>query len=174
MKLKSLIPKLLLSTALSFIIFLLISLLANMPMLESKLAIAALDTAVAISGSLVFCVFLVYFIHVYDGSGEKGIWEEYPNKYPGIFKDMIKIVKRDYTVILAILALGVSCTLLWTVNEFLFHNKLLDAITYLFFTTTSLAAVIDGPLGHLLGALTTCLLYVIVLAVFRRHWRKYM
>lgn len=174
MKLRGLIFKILLSCVLSFLIFLLISMLSILPPLKSEIAIAALDVAVSLSGSVAFCIFLVYFLHVYDGSGESGVWEEYPDRYPGIFKDMLRIAKRDYFIILMIFALGMLSTLLWLINSTLIHSKFLDTLSYLFCTATSLATVLKGAPGYILGTLVTCACYVIVLAVFRRHWRKYM
>lgn len=174
MKLRSLIPKLLLSSVLSFFIFLLINMLSTLPRFDSETITSVFNVAIALSGSVTFCVFLVYFLHVYDGSGESGVWEEYPDRYPGIFKDMIKIAIRDRFIIFMIFSLGICCTLLWLVNSLFFHSKLLDTLSYLFCTATSLATVLKGPPGYLLGTLITCLCYVIVLAVFRRHWRKYM
>ena len=174
MKMRRLIPKLLLSSVLSFFIFLLISMLSMLPSFDSKLAADIFNVIVALSGSVAFSVFLIYFLHVYDGSGESGVWEEYPDRYPGFFKDIIKIVKRDRFIILMILALGAICTLLWGINTLIFHSKLLDTLSYLFCTATSLATVVKGPLGYILGTLITCISYILVLAIFRRHWRKYM
>ena len=174
MKMRRLIPKLLLSSVLSFFIFLLISMLSMLPSFDSKLAADIFNVIVALSGSVAFSVFLIYFLHVYDGSGESGVWEEYPDRYPGFFKDVVRIAKRDKHIILMILALGAICTLLWGINTLIFHSKLLDTLSYLFCTATSLATVIKGPLGYILGTLITCISYILVLAIFRRHWRKYM
>lgn len=174
MNMRRIIPKLLLSSVLSFFIFLLISMLSMLPSFDSKLAADIFNVIVALSGSVAFSVFLIYFLHVYDGSGESGVWEEYPDRYPGFFKDAVRIAKRDKHIILMILALGLICTLLWGVNTLIFHSKLLDTLSYLFCTATSLATVVKGPLGYILGTLTTCLAYVVSLAVFRWYWRKYM
>ena len=174
MNIRRIIPKLLLSSVLSFFIFLLISMLSMLPSFDSKLAADIFNVIVALSGSVAFSVFLIYFLHVYDGSGESGVWEEYPDRYPGFFKDVVRIAKRDKHIILMILALGLICTLLWGVNTLIFHSKLLDTLSYLFCTATSLATVVKGPLGYILGTLITCLAYVVSLAVFRWYWRKYM
>ena len=174
MKMRRLIPKLLLSSVLSFFIFLLISMLSMLPSFDSKLAADIFNVIVALSGSVAFSVFLIYFLHVYDGSGESGVWEEDPDRYPGFFNDVVRIAKRDKHIILMILALGAICTLLWGINTLIFHSKLLDTLSYLFCTATSLATVVKGPLGYILGTLITCISYILVLAIFRRHWRKYM
>ena len=174
MNIRRIIPKLLLSSVLSFFIFLLISMLSMLPSFDSKLAADIFNVIVALSGSVAFSIFLIYFLHVYDGSGESGVWEEYPDRYPGFFKDVVRIAKRDKHIILMILALGLICTLLWGINTLIFHSKLLDTLSYLFCTATSLATVVKGPLGYILGTLTTCLSYVVSLAVFRWYWRKYM
>ena len=174
MELRRLIPKLLLSSVLSFLIFLLISMLSMMPSFDSAVAATVFNVIVAISGSVAFSIFLIYFLHVYDGSGESGVWEEYPDRYPGFFKDIVKIAKRDKFIILMILALGLICTLVWAVNALIFHSKLLDTLSYLFCTATSLATVVKGPLGYILGTLIPCLSYIVTLAIFRWYWRKYM
>ena len=148
--------------------------LSMMPSFDSAVAATIFNVIVAISGSVAFSVFLIYFLHVYDGSGESGVWEEYPDRYPGFFKDIVKIAKRDKFIILMILALGLICTLVWTVNTLIFHSKLLDTLSYLFCTATSLATVVKGPLGYILGTLITCISYIVALAIFRWYWRKYM
>ena len=175
MQLKKSIPKMLVAFVLSAVATTGISLILEL-ILPQKLRYPYDYSAVflAVLAPIAFSIIVIYLTKVFNGSGESSVWQEYPDKYPGIFRDLPRIVISEKTVILFIVAVGVLSTSLHFINEGFIHSKILSFIVSSMVAVTPLAIIINGVIGHLLGLLLSCIVYVITLALFRWKWRKFM
>lgn len=124
--------------------------------------------------SVAFSAITIYLLKIFDGSGESGVWEEYPDKYVGIIRDLPSIVKSEAFVLLFIIAIGTLNALLWTANKNLFNSDILSWAIRFLIAANPLALVFDDAVGYLIGPLVCCLIYCITLALFRWKWRKFM
>jgi hypothetical protein len=102
------------------------------------------------------------------------VCEEYPDKYPGIFKDIPKVILKERLTLLSIIAIGLFGTLIWFINSSILHSKILERFASLLLSASSLALAFPSLLGYLLGTFVTAIIYVFVYALFRFKWRKFM
>jgi hypothetical protein len=131
--------------------------------------------ALSIISPVTLSVLLIYLLHIYGGgSGESEVCEEYPDKYPGIFKDIPRVAVKERLVLLFIISLGLLGTLVHLLNAKLLHSTLVERFASLFMSATSIAVAYPSLPGFLLGTLLTALIYITVYALFRFKWRKFM
>lgn len=146
---------------------------------ESQNLNSLLNLLLAIFSSAAFATILTYLLQVYHGSGETEVWEDYPEKYHGIIRDIPMIVKKEYSTLIFIFTLGGIGLVLRTVNANLWQSAIINTVLSIFSPVTSLSRIFPTTsmwisAGHLAGAFTTCLLYVIIFALFRWKWRRFM
>lgn len=175
MKLRSMIFKVIIALALSSVATLIVDLVLQLVIpTGSEKAQAIYTLILAIASPVALSSLLVYLLHIYGGNGESEVCEEYPDKYPGIFRDIPKIICREWLTLLFIIAIGLLGTLLWLINSKLLHSELVTRLSSLLLSASSLALVYPSLQGYLLGTLLTTAIYVLVFALFRFKWRKFM
>ncbi len=180
MRLKSMIVKTLIASILSSLITLTARLVLDM--LASNSPDTARNAAMILLSLLApvsFSVILIYLLHVYRGNGEGEVWEDYPETYGGIIRDISMVVKKECPVLALIASVGALNLTLWLLNHLLIHSRLIKIITDIFISVSSLGIIfrddiLQKTLGYLSGTLFTCAVYVIVYALFRWKWRKFM
>ena len=175
MKIRSMIFKVALSLVLSSITTLIAQLVFDIVLpsgIENVQLIAKL--LLSFVSPIAFSVILIYMLHIYGGNGESEVCEEYPDKYPGIFKDIPRVIAKEYVVLLFIVAIGLCRTLIHLANTKLIPNVLFEGASFLLIGVTSFALAFPTLYGYLLGTLATAAIYVIVYALFRFKWRKFM
>lgn len=128
----------------------------------------------AFVASVAFSVIMIYLLKIFDGSGESKVWEEYPDRYVGIIRDIPRIIKNERLELLSILAIGALNAILWMINKNLLGNSALSWAVNFLIAANPLALVLDGALGFLLGPIASCAVYCLTLGVFRWKWRRFM
>ena len=170
MKLRSMIFKVILALVLSSVTTLIVDLVLQLVLSSHFLSLLIL----AIASPVALSTLLVYLLHIYGGNGESEVCEEYPDKYPGIFRDIPKIICRERIPLLFIIATGLLGILIWLINSKLLNSALISRLSSLLLSASSLALVYPSLSGYLLGTLLTAAIYVFVFALFRFKWRKFM
>jgi hypothetical protein len=175
MKLRSMIFKLALALLLSSIATLIADMVLSI-IVPSNLKDAHHLSQLILSlvSPIAFSVIIIYLLHIYNGNGESEVCEEYPDKYPGIFKDIPKVILKERLTLLSIIAIGLFGTLIWFINSSILHSKILERFASLLLSASSLALAFPSLLGYLLGTFVTAIIYVFVYALFRFKWRKFM
>ena len=166
MKLRSMIFKVILALVLSSVATLIVDLVLQLVLSSHFLSLLIL----AIVSPVALSTLLVYLLHIYGGNGESEVCE----KYPGIFRDIPKIICRERIPLLFIIATGLFGTLIWLINSKLLNSALISRLSSLLLSASSLALVYPSLSGYLLGTLLTAAIYVFVFALFRFKWRKFM
>lgn len=175
MKIRSLLFKTALSLVLASVITLIVQLVLDIVIpsdVQDKHTLSAL--LLSFISPVTFSIFMIYTLHIYGGNGESEVCEEYPDKYPGIFRDIPRVIAKEYVILLLIIAIGLLGTLLFLANTHLLHSSILSALSSLLLCTSSLAIAYQSIGGYLLGTLVTAAIYVIVYTLFRFKWRKFM
>ena len=175
MKLRSMIFKVLLALVLSSVATLIVDLVLQLVIPSGSEKAQAIYTLILVIASPVaLSTLLVYLLHIYGGNGESEVCEEYPDKYPGIFRDIPKVIRREWLALLFIIALGLLGMLVWLINSKLLHSDIVTRLSALLLSASPLALVYQSLLSYLLGTLLTAAIYVLVFALFRFKWRKFM
>ena len=173
MKIRSTIFKVALSLLLSSVATLLAQLILDI-VIPSELQPKISDLLLSFISPITFSVLLVYMLHIYTGSGESEVCEEYPDKYPGIFMDIPRVIVKEYVVLLIIVAIGLLRTLIIMANANLLNSALIKGALFLLIGVSSFSIAFPTLYGYLLGTLATAAIYVIVYTLFRFKWRKFM
>jgi hypothetical protein len=180
MQFKRTIPKILIASILSSIVTLVATLIAN---LVFTVPSPALTYFMAILLSLVsfisFSVFLVYLLHVYHANGEGDVWEDYPEVYGGVFKDIPRVIKKERYTLIFIILISITTFILHMVSLHLFYHVIIEIAVLLFKPTSVLLSVpaesfFGQALEYILACFANCSFYVITLALFRWKWRRFM
>ena len=180
MRIKSMITNTLIASILSSVVNLIATLLINIiATLKSTAAANAVTVFLAIVSSVAFAVILVYLLHVYRSNGEGEVWEDYPEIYGGLVKDIPKVIKKECFTLLFIFSVSAFNLILWILNHTLIHNELIDIFVGLFISVSALSRLFpvspaQQALGYFVGVSFTCILYVIIFALFRWKWRRFM
>ena len=180
MPIKNTVTKMLLASVLSSVVNLIATLIVNIVItFRSAASQTVAAVFLAILSPIVFSIMLVYLLHVYRANGEGDVWDDYPEIYGGVAKDISKIIKRERYTLLLIISVSAANLLLWILNHALLHISILNAITLIFSTMFSLHSlfpytILGQCLGYASGAVLTCIIYVITFALFRWKWRRFM
>ncbi len=181
MKLGKMIFRALITTILASVLTLIAELVSSLLVTtNSPTVIKLINVLLALFSSAAFATILTYLLQVYHGSGETDVWEEYPEKYNGIVRDIPLIVKKERYTLLFIFTLGAIDIVLRTFNANVLKSALLNTALSIFSPVTALSRVFPTnasiwiSTGRFAGAFMTCLLYVIVFALFRWKWRRFM
>ena len=175
MKIRSMIFKIALSLVLSSIATLIAQLVFDIVLptgVEKSQSIA--NILLSLISPISFSVLLIYMLHIYTGNGESEVCEEYPDKYPGIFKDIPRVIAKEYVVLLFIVAIGLFRTLIIMANANLLNSTLIKGALFLLIGVSSFSIAFPTLCGYLIGTLATAAIYVIVYTLFRFKWRKFM
>ncbi len=180
MRIKSIVTKTLIASILSSVVNLIATLLINIiATLNSPVAANAVTAFLAIVSSLAFAIILIYLLHIYRANGEGEVWEDYPETYGGVIKDIPAVIKKERFTLLFIFSVSAFNLILWIVNHTLIHNELLDMLVGLFISVSALSRIFplapaQQTLGYFIGVSFTCIIYVIIFALFRWKWRRFM
>ena len=181
MRLGSMMFRTLITTILASVLTLIAELVLSLLVTtDSPTVIKFISILLALFSSAAFATILTYLLQVYHGSGETEVWEEYPEKYNGIIKDIPLVIKKERYTLLFIFTLGAIDLVLRAFNANLLKSSVLNTVLSIFTPITALSSIfpVDTPTwvsaGRLAGAFTTCLLYVIIFALFRWKWRRFM
>ena len=181
MKLGSMIFRAILTSILASVFTLIAELVLNLIIPSDFQAVDTLiNIFLAIFSSAAFATILTYLLQVYHGSGESEVWEDYPEKYNGVIRDIPLIVKKESSTLIFIFTLGGIELLLRVINANIFKSEIVNTGLSVFSPVTSLSRLFPTTapawisIGHLAGAFTTCLFYVIIFALFRWKWRRFM
>lgn len=181
MRLGSMMFRTLITTILASVLTLIAELVLSLLVTtDSPTVIKLISILLALFSSAAFATILTYLLQVYHGSGETEVWEEYPEKYNGIIKDIPLVIKKERYTLLFIFTLGAMDLVLRAFNANLLKSSVLNTVLSIFTPITALARALPTytPIwvttGRLVGALTTCLLYTIIFSLFRWKWRRFM
>ena len=181
MKLGSMIFRAVITSILASVLTLIAELVLSLIVTSNSQAIYTLiNIFLAIFSSAAFATILTYLLQVYHGSGESEVWEDYPEKYNGVIRDIPLIVKKESSTLIFTFTLGGIELLLRVINANIFKSEIVNTALSVFSPVTSLSRLFPTTapawisVGHLAGAFTTCLLYVIIFALFRWKWRRFM
>lgn len=180
MRIKSMITKILIASILASVVNLIAALLINVVVaLNSAAAVNIAAIFLAIVSSAAFAIILVYLLHIYRANGEGEVWEDYPEIYGGLIKDIPKVIKKESFTLLFIFSVSAFNLILWIVNHTVIHNQLIDIVVELFISVSSLSRLFplspaQQALGYFAGVSFTCTVYIIIFTLLRWKWRRFM
>ena len=142
MKLRSMIFKVITALVLSSVATLIVDLVLQIAIPTGNENAQAISTLIlAIASPVALSSLLVYLLHIYGGNGESEVCEEYPDKYPGVFRDIPRVIRREWLTLLFIIAIGFLGTLVWLINSKLLHSEFVTHLSALLLSASSLALV---------------------------------
>ena len=180
MRLKSMIFKAIVASLLSSIVTFVAGLLLHLVInVNSSSASIAINIALCFISAISYAIILVALLHIYQGNGEGDVWEDYPEKYSGILRDLPKIVAKERNILFLILSINVLHFALRSLNLSFWHISIINSITDLLISTCPLVILFPDTIpymliGYLCGTLFTCCTYVAVFGIFRWKWRRFM
>lgn len=180
MRLGNMIFRAVVTSVLASVLTLIAELVFSIVLVSDSLAFSSfVNILLALFSSAAFATILIYLLQVYHGSGESEVWEDYPEKYYGIIRDIPKILKKEVSTLIFILTLGGIYICLHIANANLWQSSVINLIAYIFSPVVAFSKVFGqsaalAPLSYLAAVLMTCALYVIIFALFRWKWRRFM
>ena len=168
------------ASILSRLISLVTSLILNVAVTDySAGAQFAVSLAIELVCIISFAIVLTCLLHVYNSQGEGEVWEDYPEKYHGILRDIPLIVKKEIISIIAIFTVSGVALLLMIINRATASLNILYTASMLLGAASLRVYLfsVSNPLFCLISAASvaiTCVIYVIIYALFRWKWRRFM
>ena len=175
MQLRRMIPKILIAATLSGIVTIISNLLIDL-----IFGVSVIGTVIiALIGVISFSICLIYILHIYHANGEGDVWDDYPEVYPGIFKDITRIVKKEIPTFIVVASLSAVVFILHVISRYLPNIEILKYVLLVFKPIASMSYTYSGnlflhALEYIIGAFSNCLSYVIAFAIFRWKWRRFM
>ena len=175
MQFKRTIPKIFIAAIISGIITLISNLIISLIFGAS----IAYTVVMFFISMISFSICLVYILHIYHASGEGDVWEDYPEVYPGIFKDISKLIKKEAPTFAIIASLSAAVFVLHVISLYLIRIEILKHVISVFKPIASVSYSYSGNillrlLEYIAGALFNCVAYVLTFALFRWKWRRFM
>ena len=169
------IPKMFIAATISGIITLISNLIISL-IFGASIAYTVFIFLISI---ISFSVCLVYLLHIYHANGEGDVWEDYPEAYMSIFKDIKAIAKKEQSTLILILSLSAIVFLLQLIVYRLLNLEILKIILSVFKPIASISYGVPSNLvwqvfEYSAGALLNCVSYIITFAAFRWKWRRFM
>ena len=126
--------------------------------------------------SAVFSYFCIYYIYVRDGSGVNAVFAEYKDKSFTIVKDVPVMLKREWKMIAVFWGINIFSWLLINGEKLIFGKRVLSVLLIFFapiqFIGEGLPSWGRNILGYVVGAFMVSVIYLIMMAFFRKHWSK--
>lgn len=174
MKLRRIIPRILVAAIISGTVTIISNILISLIFGASVVG----TVIIALIGMISFSICLVYFLHIYHASGEGDVWEDYPEVYPGVLKDIPKIAKKELPTFIVVASLSATVLILHVISRQL-NVGILKYVISVFKPIASRSYAYSGKLlfhalEYLIGAFSNCVAYVVTFALFRWKWRRFM
>ena len=137
----------------------------------------AINIAVCIIVNAVNVYVYIRMRFISDGSGKRKVLSDYPDEYPGIFKDMLKTVKDEKLTFIAALGVSVLIWMLVKTDFFIFKRQLLSVpvalifVSFVFFSTLHIFPE-TSIVGYLIGTVIFCVMYIVGLTIARKIWHS--
>lgn len=126
--------------------------------------------------SAVFSYFCIYYLYERDGSGVNIIFSEYKGKQYSVKKDIPVMFKHEYKTIAAFFTINLFSWLLTRLDLLLFGKRLISLPLIIFapiqFVGEALPSWCGNILGYIVGALMVSVIYLVMIAFFRKRWSK--
>ena len=130
----------------------------------------------AILTTFAYAFFLLYFLKIRKGEAEKEVLEDYTEtEYPGMKADLKNVWKKEKAALIMIFIIIISCFVLNIVDTFLLPEWFISLPTIIYMPMCFFALVLEHMyiIGYILSAVAICVIYILVLLVYRRRLYKY-
>ena len=173
---KNVLACLLLSSLVSVVAYLLGGLLIGIFLSG---VVSGIKTVFNIAVGILTCTVNVYVYirmrYISDGSGKRQVLSDYPDKYPGLICDIIKILKEERFLFISLFSVAVISWALGCLDLVFFKKRFFSMpISLLFISIHFFVPLLPfsekNILGYLIGVVIFCIIYIIGLALARKTW----
>jgi len=133
---------------------------------------------IALMTTVAFGFFLLYTHKIKKSVGEDEVVSDYKDrKYISFVDDFKLIIKREYKMLVCIVAIVLICFALNTFDSVVFGKKTISFPTFFFAPMCLFGSLINIPfVGYVLNAVLDCFVYIVFLLVYRKkkynYWMK--
>lgn len=127
--------------------------------------------------TFLFTFIFLYISFIRKGTGEKIVEEDFKEKYPGIFKDLLSLFCKEKETFFAIIFINIISWGLISLDKLAFGKRTVSAVLLVFAPLNITGLVfptwLNGVLSYTLGSVFVFAIYLLELVVYRKKiWHK--